>query len=391
MKIAFFNHTLRLGSGIDNVITELASRLSRRDDVTVYCFKNEYSRAQYDFQITEIKSVFSSTKERMSVIAPFLLDKVGKLTRSLEENDVVNTHNFPANFLARNLRKPLKVVTDWSVGDPNLWPSSLKQRLYVKYLVYPGNKVAARKADVLLVSSEFIRRWMNEHYSINPTILQLNGINFELLDKNRVKPDPVFNHFPSLERKKIVLYVGRITDHKNIHTLIEAFDILVKRLSDVMLVLVGDYYNYKEYHLRLLTLIQQKKLQDKIIFTGVVPREELPCYYSACSIYATCTLWEGFLRAEYFAFEKPIVCFDTGPNAETVVDGENGYLVEPLNIKAFSDKMHQILDDEILAKKMGKQGYLWAKKYLDFDIITDNFRSVCERAFLEKRETINHR
>ena len=85
MKIAFFNHTLRLGSGIDTVITELASRLAKYDDVTVICFKSDYRKEEYNFEIKEIESGWSSTQNRMSVIAPFVLDKIGQLIPLLEQ------------------------------------------------------------------------------------------------------------------------------------------------------------------------------------------------------------------------------------------------------------------------------------------------------------------
>ena len=305
-----------------------------------------------------------------------VLDKIGHLIPSLEQYDVVNTHNFPANFLARNIKRPFHIVTDWSVGDSKLWSSSLRQRLYVKWLVYKGNKAAARKADLLLASSQFIRRWIIMHYSIEPTVIQLDGINFNLLDKDRVKPDALIHRYPKAEKKKIILFVGRITDHKNIHLLLEAFDIVTRRLPDIVLFLVGDYHNYTDYYLRLLDLVKNKRLQDKVIFTGVVPWEDLPLFYSACSIFATCTRWEGFLRAESFAFEKPIVCFDIGPNAETVTDGETGLLVPDLNIEKFADAMYRLLNEEDLASKMGKRGYEWAKHTLDFDCIAQNFRKL---------------
>ena len=82
------------------------------------------------------------------------------------------------------------------------------------------------------------------------------------------------------------------------------------------------------YYLKLLELIKNEGIENEVIFTGVVPWEDLPSYYSACSIYATCTLWEGFLRPESFAFGKPVVCFDVGPNSETVIDEKNGLLIK---------------------------------------------------------------
>ena len=191
-----------------------------------------------------------------------------------------------------------------------------------------GDKIAVQKADLVISSSKFIRKWVENNYHVSPTLLYLDGINFELLDRNKANADKVLLSYPQLQGKQIILFVGRITDHKNIHTLIESFRILKQKMGDVVLLLVGDYNNYMGYYLKLLELIKNDGLQNEVIFTGVVPWEDLPSYYSACSIYATCTLWEGFLRPESFAFGKPIVCFDVGPNSETVIDEKNGLLIK---------------------------------------------------------------
>lgn len=379
MKIAFFHHSLRLGSGIDTVITELASRLAKRHQVSVFCFDTDYRKDEYDFDIRVIHSRLSSSKNRISVLAPFLMDKVGDLISQLERYEIVNTHIFPANYLARNLRNPLKVVTEWSVGDATLWPSSIKQRLYIKYLVYRGNRTAVQKADLVISASKFIQNWVKDNYYVTANLLYIDGINFELLDRAKSTPDKVLQTYPDIEGKQIILFVGRVTDHKNIHTLIEAYSILRKKLHDIVMIIVGDYQNYMSYYMQLLDMVKQKGLEKQVIFTGVVPWADLPSYYSACSIYATCTLWEGFLRPESFAFCKPIVCFDTGPNSETVADNKNGYLVREIEAEPFANAMYKLLSNESECQRFGEYGYKWARENLDFNSISDKFISLCER------------
>jgi 1,2-diacylglycerol 3-alpha-glucosyltransferase len=380
MKLAFFHHTLRLGSGIDTVITELASRLTKKHEVSVYCFSTDYLKANYNFEVEVIKSPFTATTNRMYTLAPFLLDKIGNTLQGLEKYDVVNTHIFPANYIARNLKRPLKLVTEWTVGPSDLWSTSLKQRLYIKYLVYRGNKAAVRKADLVISSSNFISKWVEDNYHVSPTLLNLDGINFQLLDRNKATPHKVFLSYPELERKKIILYVGRITDHKNIHVLIDAFALLKQKMRDVVLILVGDYKNYMNYYMRLLKLVKNKRVEEEVIFTGVVPWDELPSYYSACSIYATCTSWEGFLRPESFAFGKPIVCFDTGPNSETVTNEKSGLLVKKVDSTLFAESMQRLLNNDLERQKMGEEGYRWARQYLDFDTITEKFGALCQNS-----------
>jgi glycosyltransferase involved in cell wall biosynthesis len=378
LRFAFFNHSLRLGSGIDTVITELASRLAKRHNVTVFCFQTNYNKNEYNFDIQEIRSPLASTPNRASVLAPFLMDKFSDLVSRIEKFDIVNTHIFPANYIIRNVKKPLNVVTEWTVGDPILWPSSIKQRLYIKYLLKRGNRIAVQKADLVISSSKFISKWVYDNYYVRPTLLYIDGINFELLDRNKSTPDKVFLLYPHIEGKQIILFVGRVTDHKNIHTLIDSFIILRKKLGDIILMIVGDYSNYISYYLRLMELVKHRGLEKVVIFAGVVPWGDLPSYYSASSIYATCTLWEGFLRPEAFAFAKPIVCFDIGPNSETVADRLNGLLVRQLGVEPFSDAMCELLIDDGKRQRFGEYGYQWARENLDFNKISDKFEELCE-------------
>lgn len=307
------------------------------------------------------------------------MDKIGNTLETLEKYDIVNTHVFPANYISRNLKNPLKVVTEWTVGPPHLWSSSLKQRMYVKYLVYPGDRIAVRNADLVVSSSKFIQDWVKNNYHVSPTLLYLDGINFQLLNRYQAKVEKVLMLYPQLQGKQVILFVGRVTDHKNIHTLIQSFAMLKRKVSDIALVIVGDYNNYRAYYLRLLELAKGYKIQDDVIFTGVVPWEDLPAYYSICSVYATCTLWEGFLRPESFAFGKPIVCFDIGPNSETVINEKNGLLIRTQDPGEFADGIYQLLTDETRRQKMGEEGYRWAKENLDFETITDRFMVMCER------------
>jgi glycosyltransferase involved in cell wall biosynthesis len=382
VKIAFFHHTLRLGSGIDTVIYELANRLAKKNDVSVFCFKTDYKYDMCSFKIREIRSSLANTPTRMMTLAPFILDKVGTLKAEIKDYDLVNTHHYPANYIVRNFTGPLNVVTEWSGVTPKMF-SSMKEKLYVKWTRY-ANRVAAQKADVLLAPCDFVNKWIKENYSIEATTMFLDGVNFEIFDKFRVNSERFFKLYPSFEGKQIILFVGRITESKNIHSLIEVFASVKKRVPDAILVLAGDYQNYMSYYVKLKEIVKARGLDESVVFTGIVSWKDLPSFFSASTVYATCSLWEGFLRAESFAFEKPIVAFDAGANSETVKNGETGFLIKNYNIDEFADKICKILEDERLAKELGAKGYLWARENLDFDSIARRFESFCSRA-LEDR------
>ena len=104
--------------------------------------------------------------------------------------------------------------------------------------------------------------------------------------------------------------------------------------------IVGASY-YNSYFKKLKSIIEE----SDIIFTNRVEDRELPLYYAACDVYATCSLWEGFNLplVEAQACGKPVVAFDIGPHREVV---KNGILVKKGDVKEFSEKLVEILKNK---------------------------------------------
>ena len=275
-------HTLRLLVVVlIQLFTISANRLAKHEEVTVFCFKTNYNKKDCSFQVNEMKSIFSNTPTKMMVLAPVIYDKIGSLKDDLKKFDVINTHHFPANYIVRNLHGPLNIVTEWSEGKPTMF-SSMKERLYIK-LIHHTNKIATQKANVVLAPCEFVKRWILRNYSIDATTMFLDGINFNVFDRYHVTADRVFDLLPRIEKKKIILFVGRITESKNIHILIEAFYIVKQKLPNIILLLVGDYEHYTNYYTKLLELVKAKNLQDDVIFTGIVSWQDLPHTFAHAS------------------------------------------------------------------------------------------------------------
>lgn len=385
MKIAFFHHSLRLGSGIDTVIYEIANRLAKKNlDVSVFCFTTTYNQNQCHFNLRVINSALTSSTTRQMTLAPFLMDKIGILRNELEKFDIVNTHHYPANYIVKNLSGPVNVITEWSGARSEMF-SSLKEKAYIKWINH-AHKSAVHNADAVLAPCEFVKNWVKEKYKINATNMYLDGVNFQLFDREAVSPELIYKLHPRLEGRKIILFVGRMTESKNVHLLIDIFSRVKKDCHDATLLLVGDYFSYSTYYHLLKERIRKFDLAKDIIFAGIATWENLPKYFSGCDIYASCSSWEGFLRAEAFAFSKPIICFETGANSETVKNNQSGYLIEFPNINEFANNIVTLLDDDSLARKLGASGYEWAKRFLDFDVISDNFLGFCENVKTSVRE-----
>lgn len=363
MKIAFMHHTMIIGSGIDTVIWELANRLQEEHKVKIFTFFNEY----HSKLIKTVNIPFNKNRLMNAIFSPFVPSSY-KVRSLLKEFDVVNVHHYPANFFPFFPKKleTFNIVTEWSAPPLKLLKNlDLKEKFYIRFMK-AMNRYAAIHADDLIAPCSFVKKWIKDNYGLDSRKMYLDGINFDYFNFKKYKNEKIDFGGPS------ILYVGRIAPNKNIDLLVESFKIVKKEFGDSKLIIVGRK-TFPEYYKRLKKLSEKIKFEEDVIFTGEVSWDDLPRYYVSCDVFATCSAWEGFLRAEAFAMKKPIVAFDTGANRDTIKDGINGMLVKEKTPKAFANALIRMLENDNLRNRMGKNGYKWAKKNLDFDIIAEKF------------------
>ena len=367
MKIAFVNHTFIMGSGIDSLIYQLAWRLGQRNEVEVFTFCTDYEDVS-GFTVHEEKIPFKRNRVVRQLFAPLFISTWNHLRNELRDYDVVISQIYPANLavvVPSHLKGPLNVVVEWSTP---LQPyARIPERLYVG-LVKRLNGLACRKADRVLVASGFVKSLVLKEWKVQAERMYLDGVDFGLFDRSKASAERVYAAYPGMRDKPVLLYVGQIAPHKNLVMLLEAFSSVRKTVTDAMLVIVGSR-TYANYYEQLVKLVQQKGLQDAVVFTGVVPWEALPDYYAACDVYVTCSLWEGFLRGEAYALARPMVAFDVTSHSDSIIDGETGVLVREIDAQAFAGPVSDLLKNRSERERLGENGYRWARQHLDLDMI----------------------
>lgn len=181
-----------------------------------------------------------------------------------------------------------------------------------------------------------------------------------------------------------ILFVGRVSPEKGIHTLIEAFadiagaddrarlwivgsrttlrpDFLVTISSDPLVRALNRFYGGAEgddYQTYLDTLIRNLNLGDKVRFVGRVPHENLPDWYRAARVVVNPSVSESFgiSVVEGMACARPVVGTRVGGMLETIVDGETGRTVEPERPDLLADAILSLVANPELASAMGVKG-----------------------------------
>jgi len=332
--------------------------MSLEHQVEVFTFRSYYKLpTDNSWKINTIDIPFGKTRLGSGVFAPLFIPW-HSLRKRLEQFDIVVVQLYPANLIPILPKKlSTKVITvEW--GTPSGVWSRWQERLYVKLAEWASG-IACRRADKVLVGSKFVQNYVKQKYGVNSKVLCLDGLDFSLLDKDKYQN----------KRKDNILYIGRISPHKNLHTLIEAFQQVKQAVPNATLTIVGSH-TFPRYTEKLHKLAAKLSLVNSVKWAGAVSWEALPQYYADCSVYCSPSLWEGFMRCEAFAFEKPMVVFNNTANAETVKDKESGFVVKENTPEALALALITLLKDSELQHKMGKAGYSWAKNNLDLDIIT---------------------
>lgn len=163
-----------------------------------------------------------------------------------------------------------------------------------------------------------------------------------------------------------VLYAGRISPHKNLIRIIEAFSSLKAELSkddllsDLKLIIIGDEVSR---HPDLRRTVVKSGVQNDVRFLGFVPIDVLRIFYDAAKAFVFPSLYEGFglPPLEAMAHGTPVITSNTSSLPEVV--GSGAVLVNPENVFEIRKALYRTLTDQGLREKLKLKGYEQVKRY----------------------------
>lgn len=153
---------------------------------------------------------------------------------------------------------------------------------------------------------------------------------------------------------KFILYVSHIQRYKNFMELIKAFILLEGKIDDnIQLVFAGRCFD-EEYYKEMKDFITEHRYENRIIFLGNVPYEELPFLYSTCMIFVYPSICESFglTLVEAMACGAPILASVLEPMPEICADA--ALYFDPMNPTGMSDVIFKALSDRELTSTLRK-------------------------------------
>jgi trehalose synthase len=214
--------------------------------------------------------------------------------------------------------------------------------------------------DLVVISNENYRQknLPVEQKIVYPAIDPLSHKNMELSEKDI---NNTLKKFGVPTDKPLIAQVSRFDRWKDPTGVLEVFK-LVRKRTDCRLILCGSmaaddpegWAIYERAHRKAEDFI---KSGDVILLTSE-SNILVNALQRVSKVVVQKSLREGFglTVAEALWKKTPVVASNIGGIPLQIIDGENGFLLDPLDNKGFAERIVQILKSPALVEKMGKKG-----------------------------------
>ncbi len=172
-----------------------------------------------------------------------------------------------------------------------------------------------------------------------------NAVNIENFSVGE-SPDVQLAKDLGLEGKLLLGFIGSFYAYEGLNILLRAFPKMLSGNPDIRILLVGGGPQEKE--LRALTM--QLGLEDKVIFAGRVPHDQVQRYYNLIDVLVyprlrmrLTDLVTPLKPLEAMAQGRLVVASDVGGHLELIQDGETGILFKAGDPDALAEKVLNLL------------------------------------------------
>jgi glycosyltransferase involved in cell wall biosynthesis len=284
------------------------------------------------------------------------------------------------------LSKTRRIPFLFEVRD--LWPESaidtgvLKSNLLIK-MAYRFEKFIYKKAALINVLTPAFRKKLIEEKNVpsSKIIFIPNAADFSLSDELLQNFDvDRFREENGYSNKFLITYVGAHGVANHLQQIIATAKLLED--TNVLFLLIGQGMEKK----RLMALAEKERCFN-VVFLDPLPRKEVLKYILASDMGTSVLKRVDTFKTiysnktfDYMSCKKPILMAIDGVSRELLENADAGIFVEPENAEDFAAKIRICLNNTDLIKKQGENGYEYAKRYFDRDILAKQYINNIQQA-----------
>ncbi|PYI58584.1 MAG: hypothetical protein DMC60_12495 [Verrucomicrobia bacterium] len=224
-------------------------------------------------------------------------------------------------------------------------------------------------ARVIVTETDYAAQFLRERFpqradSVHRIYNGLDLAEFERADFSSTPP--------------LIIAVGRLIAKKGFAELIRACALLADRGKLFRCEIIGEGPLENE----LRAQIAQLNLQNRLVLSGTKPQREVRQHLAAASVFVLPSVLdpEGGMDnlptviMEAMATGLPVISTNIAGIPEMVVQNETGFLVQPGDPIALAKAIEDVIDDRLLAQRLGEAGHQRAQELFS---VEKNVRELC--------------
>jgi glycosyltransferase involved in cell wall biosynthesis len=357
MRVTHIITRLVIGGAQENTVATVFG-LQQKPGVTVRLISGPTTGPE-----GSLESEFANAPEILTIV-PELVRPVHPLKdflarRRLEKilrgqkPDIVHTHSGKAGILGRIAAKRAGVpVIIHHIHGPSF---GAFQNRVDNFIFCAAEKYAARVTDRFICSAQAMTRIYLAAGIGKPEMFTRIFSGFQLKPFLEATNDFAFRKKLGIPADAFVIgKIARLFRLKGHDDLLSAFQILLPQCPNARLLLVGD----GSLRPHLESRACKPGIAEKVVFTGLVPPNEVPRYVGIMDCLAHLSSREALSRAlpQALAAGKPVVAYDFDGADEICLNGTTGFLVRTGDMDMVAKRLLELANDSALREKLGRSG-----------------------------------
>ena len=341
-----------LGGGTGSVNQAVMDRLAATKRFEIDLITSAHGREPEQVPYTDRIRIFKvpvnnqnihhSTVRELSAYAYLGWRKAVNLQRERPYDVCLTWSTVPAGWIAHRLRRQFGLPYLVRITGPDIPGFEKRYRLLYPFIA-PFIQRIWRDAHEVVVKCEGEARMVRAVSPLIQPVMIQNGV--EMRAFNPSSP-------PQAGEPLRVVCVGRLIKRKGQDRLFMAMAELKALGVDVRLELVGTGDEEDAYR----KMVREKELQDHVIFSGYVPRDQIARHYSDAHVFVLPSDNEGMSVStlEAMASGLPLVVSRTGGTDELVDEGVNGIIFASDDVTGLINALHRLARDPDEVARMGR-------------------------------------
>ena len=398
MRIAFFTDTyLPARSGMEISIESFRSALENMGHELYVFTPTMHGYRDENKHVYRFRSIRVIRNPEMRLAFPW--DSVDSSIYTIKEIpfDVVHAHSpFTMGLLGRYIARAQNVPLIFTNHCHHTEYAKIyfRERVVLPYAAEKWIKWFSNEADRVIAPSSKFKELLQGYGVVRPIDILQTGVDTTFFEKSEatIRAAKTLRVTYNIPKEALVLiYVGRMSDEKNVMYLVETFARLEKNNPDLHMLFVGDGKARERY---------EKTAQGlgirNAIFTGAVRYEDMPAYYHAADafLFASLTDTQGIVILEAMACGLPVVALRDGALIDVVHDGENGFLVDTYaKTDLFAKKVENLLADKKDYARISEHARSTASKFTEknqAEKLSTIYQGLVTARKLQRHASISH-